>query len=137
MANLAQKRAKSWLEKGQLRPTSQRLILAELLVGDGKNCHITAEQLFEKATKKGKISLATVYNTLHAFCASGLMKEITIDIHKSYFDTRIDEHPHFYWEDGTLSDAPKQELKFNKIPSHPEGTEIIGIDVVIRLRNIA
>ena len=74
-------------------------------------------------------------STLRAFCEAGLMREITVDGSKSYFDTRIDDHPHFYWEDdATLSDAPADELQISRLPDAPEGAEIAKVDVVIRLR---
>ena len=82
---------------GGLRPTRQRLALAELLVGDGMNRHVTAESLYALSADAGeKVSLATVYNTLRAFCDAGLMNEVVVDGSKSYFDTRTDDHPHFY-----------------------------------------
>ncbi|MBL4812712.1 MAG: transcriptional repressor [Rhodobacteraceae bacterium] len=129
-------RSTSWLAGGEVRPTRQRLALATLLVGDGQNRHVTAEGLFEAALASGeKVSLATVYNTLGAFCAAGLLREITVDGSKSYFDTNITDHPHFYWEDsGMLCDAPAQELEFRRLPGAPEGAEIASVDVVIRLR---
>jgi Fur family iron response transcriptional regulator len=126
----------SWLAKAGLRPTRQRVTLAGLLVGDGKHRHVTAESLFEAAKKQGEaVSLATVYNTLRAFCDVGLMQEVTVDGSKSYFDTNTGEHPHFYWEDdGTLTDAPSDKLVIAKLPDAPEGAEIASVDVVIRLR---
>ncbi|WP_425445247.1 Fur family transcriptional regulator Irr [Vannielia litorea] len=131
-------RGSRWLEKGDLRPTRQRLALAELLVGDGRNRHVTAESLFDAARAAGeKVSLATVYNTLRAFCDVGLMHEITVDGSKSYFDTRTDDHPHFYWEDTQkLTDAPTEQLRLASIPDAPAGTEIAKVDVVIRLRRV-
>ncbi len=85
-----------WLAKGKVRPTKQRVALANLLVGDGQDRHVTAESLFESAQGSGeKVSLATVYNTLRCFCDAGLMQEITVDGTRSYFDTRMDDHPHF------------------------------------------
>ncbi len=82
-----------------------------------------------------KVSLATVYNTLRAFCDAGLMNEIVVDGSKSYFDTRTDDHPHFYWEDShSLTDAPAEELEIASLPQVPEGMEISRVDVVIRLR---
>ncbi len=119
-----------------MRPTRQRLSLAALLVGDGRNRHVTAESLheFSRASDE-KVSLATVYNTLRAFCDAGLMREVTVDGSKSYFDTRIDDHPHFFWEDtGRLTDAPAEELEIRRLPDAPAGTEIGQVDVVIRLR---
>lgn len=125
-----------WLASGQLRPTRQRLALAELLVGDGMNRHVTAESLFALSLNAGeKVSLATVYNTLRAFCHAGLMNEIVVDGSKSYFDTRTDDHPHFYWEDShRLTDAPAEELKIASLPQVPPGMELSRVDVVIRLR---
>ena len=129
-------RGTKWLSGAGLRPTRQRVALAGLLVGDGKNRHVTAEWLFEAARETGEaVSLATVYNTLRAFCDAGLMQEVTVDGHKSYFDTRTDDHPHFYWEDdGRLTDAPARELEFARLPEAPEGAEVSRVDVVIRLR---
>jgi len=125
-----------WLAKGGLRPTRQRLTLAGLLVGDGQDRHVTAEGLFALVGAAGeKVSLATVYNTLRAFCDAGLMAEVVVDGSKSYFDTRTDDHPHFYWEEtAQLTDAPKEDLKITGLPTAPEGTEIARVDVVIRLR---
>ena len=129
-------RGKDWLGKSDLRPTRQRLALAALLVGDGNNRHVTAESLFESAKSNGEsVSLATVYNTLKAFCDAGLMQEVTVDGSRSYFDTNTHDHPHFFWEDDRiLTDAPSEELKIARLPDAPEGAEISKIDVVIRLR---
>ncbi len=119
-----------------MRPTKQRVALASLLIGDGQNRHVTAETLHAASTEAGEhVSLATVYNTLKAFCDVGLMMEVTVGGNKSYFDTRTDEHPHYYWEhDGSLSDAPADAVAFSKLPEAPEGAEIAKVDVVIRVR---
>lgn len=129
-------RSTQWLGRAGLRPTRQRLALAGLLVGDGQDRHITAESLFAAAVDAGeKVSLATVYNTLRAFCDAGLIQEVMVDGAKSYFDTRVDDHPHFFWEDeGRLTDAPADRLKITGLPDAPEGVEIAKVDVVIRLR---
>ena len=131
-----QSRGAVWLGTAGLRPTRQRVALAALLVGDGEHRHVTAESLFAAAQEGGeRVSLATVYNTLRAFCEAGLMHEITVDGTKSYFDTNTHDHPHFYWEDsGTLTDAPSEELEIVRIPNAPDGAEIAAVDVVIRLR---
>ena len=125
-----------WLASGGLRPTRQRVALAALLVGDGNDRHVTAESLYASVQTSGdRVSLATVYNTLRAFCDAGLMQEITVDGAKSYFDTNTGDHPHFFWEDDrVLTDAPAEELKIASLPDAPEGAEISKIDVVIRLR---
>lgn len=129
-------RVANWLKAGGLRPTRQRLALAALLVGDGENRHVTAESLYAlSAATDEKVSLATVYNTLRAFCDAGLMNEIVVDGSKSYFDTRIDDHPHFYWEDShSLTDAPAEELSIASLPQVPDGMAVSRVDVVIRLR---
>jgi Fur family transcriptional regulator, iron response regulator len=126
----------SWLAQGNLRPTRQRLALATLLVGDGMNRHVTAESLYAQTAASGeKVSLATVYNTLRAFCTAGLINEVVVDGARSYFDTRMDDHPHFYWEDShTLTDAPADEVKITGLPAAPDGTQISRVDVVIRLK---
>ena len=133
---LPTQRGTDWLTAGGVRPTKQRVSLATLLVGDGQNRHVTAEGLYEAASKSGEgVSLATVYNTLAAFCDAGLMREITVDGAKSYFDTNMSDHPHFYWEDtASLTDAPADQLEIAKLPDLPEGAEIASVDVVIRLR---
>lgn len=136
MRNTALERGTDWLSRGGLRPTRQRLALASLLVGDGRDRHVTAESLFALSVSSGdRVSLATVYNTLRAFCAAGLMNEVVVDGSKSYFDTRMDDHPHFYWEDtAELTDAPADQLEITGLPEAPAGTEIARVDVVIRLK---
>lgn len=136
MQDTAEHRSIAWLAGAGLRPTRQRLALATLLVGDGIDRHVTAEGLFASARDAGEsVSLATVYNTLRTFCEAGLMSEITVDGSGSYFDTRLDDHPHFYWEDtAELSDAPKAELEIARLPDAPAGAEVARVDVVIRLK---
>lgn len=131
-------RAKAWLRGAGLRPTRQREALAVLLVGDGRNRHVTAESLFAGARAAGEaVSLATVYNTLRAFCEAGLIREVTVDGARSYFDTRTDDHPHFFWEEeARLTDAPAEELAIARLPEPPEGAEVASVDVVIRLRRV-
>lgn len=133
---LATARGTIWLAAGGLRPTRQRLALAGLLVGDGMDRHVTAESLYAAAGDAGeKVSLATVYNTLRAFCAAGLLNEVVVDGSRSYFDTRMDDHPHFYWEDSNeLSDAPAEDLVIAGLPDAPAGMVVSRVDVVIRLR---
>jgi Fur family iron response transcriptional regulator len=78
-----------------------------------------------------------VYNTLRAVCDAGLMNEVVVDGSRSYFDTRLDDHPHFYWEDSaTLTDAPAEQLQISSLPAPPEGAVISKVDVVIRLRRV-
>ena len=130
------KQGTSWLTEAGLRPTRQRLALANLLVGDGHHRHVTAESLYSAVKKSDEnVSLATIYNTLKVFTEAGLIWEILVDGTKSYFDTRIDDHPHFYWEDESiLTDAPNNELEITKLPNAPIGTKVSKVVVVIRLR---
>lgn len=136
MIETAQQRGTDWLARGGLRPTRQRVALAALLVGDGQDRHVTAESLYAASSQAGeKVSLATVYNTLRAFCSAGLMQEVVVDGARSYFDTRMDDHPHFYWEDSAeLTDAPAEQLRITGLPDAPAGMEIARVDVVIRLK---
>jgi len=139
MTQATQDRSTRWLAQGGLRPTRQRLALASLLVGDGENRHVTAESLFASAVHADeKVSLATVYNTLRAFCEAGLLNEVVVDGARSYFDTRVDDHPHFYWEEThALTDAPADTLEIKGLPEAPEGMQVSRVDVVIRLRRAA
>ncbi len=136
MIETAQQRGTEWLARGGLRPTRQRLALAALLVGDGQDRHVTAESLYAASSQTDeKVSLATVYNTLRAFCSAGLMQEVVVDGARSYFDTRMDDHPHFYWEDrAELTDAPADQLRISGLPDAPDGMQISRVDVVIRLK---
>ena len=129
-------RSLNWVSRAGLRPTKQRIKLAQILIGDGENKHITAEGLFYLVKKSDvSVSLATVYNTLKAFCDVGLINEVMVDGGKSYFDTRLDDHPHFFWEDtGQISDAPSEALEINNLPTAPNEYEITKIDVIIRLK---
>lgn len=138
MTELALKRGAEWLASGGMRPTRQRLSLAALLVGDGEDRHVTAESLYDLSVRSGdRVSLATVYNTLRAFCEAGLMNEVVVDGAKSYFDTRTDNHPHFFWEgENRISDAPAEELELARVPNAPAGAEVTRVDVVIRVRRV-
>ena len=137
MSPLAKERGTKWLASAALRPTRQRVALAALLIGDGQHRHITAESLFAASAEQGeKVSLATVYNTLRAFCDAGLLQAVMVDGSKSSFDTNTHDHPHFFWEeDGRLTDAPAEAVQITALPDAPDGTEISKVDVVIRLRS--
>ena len=128
--------ANSWLVKVGLRPTQQRVSLVKLLLGEKKHQHITAEELFKKAKKaKIPVSLATIYNTLHICSEAGLLNKIVVDKVRCYFDTRLDNHSHFYWEEsGELSDAPGNFLEIKNLPNPPKNSEITNVDIIIRLK---
>lgn len=122
------------LRRSGLRPTRQRLALAELLFSAGDR-HVTAEMLHVDAVAAGqRVSLATVYNTLHQFKRAGLLRELAIDGSRTVFDTNTSNHNHFYIErDGQLLDIPSDSIRVDGLPQPPEGMRISHIDVVVRL----
>ncbi len=124
------------LKAAGLRPTRQRLALAKLLT-EGGDRHVTAEQLHAEAQHAGiKVSLATVYNTLHQFTAAGLLREVVVEAGRSYFDTNTSEHHHFFHEErGDLVDIPVGALTVSNLPEAPEGTEVESVDVIVRIRD--
>ncbi len=126
---------KSMLRDVGLRPTRQRMSLGWILFAKGDR-HVTAEMLYEEATKaKVPVSLATVYNTLHQFTEVGLLRQVAVDGSKTYFDTNVSEHHHFFVEgDNELVDIAGPEVVVDRTPIAPEGYEIARIDVVVRLR---
>ena len=123
-----------FLKKNQLKPTHQRFVLAQLLF-DGKNKHFTAEDLYEKVKlKKNKISLATIYNTLHSFVEKKLLKQVSIKDGKTIFCTNMNSHYHFFNSvTGQLTDIPKNKIKLKTVPTAPDGMKIDSINVVINL----
>jgi Fur family iron response transcriptional regulator len=126
---------KALLRQVGLRPTRQRMALGWILFGKGDR-HLTAEMLYEEASRaKVPVSLATVYNTLHQFTDVGLLRQIAVDGSKTYFDTNISTHHHFFIEgDNAVLDIPETDVVVGRTPTPPEGYEVARIDVVVRLR---
>lgn len=122
------------LRTAGLRPTRQRLALGQLLFG-GPDRHVSAERLHEEALAAGeRVSLATVYNTLHQFRGAGLLREIALNGSKTYFDTNTSNHSHFYLErEGNLMDIPAGAIQVSGVPEPPAGTKVAHIDIVVRL----
>ncbi|MDX1711059.1 MAG: Fur family transcriptional regulator [Rhodovibrionaceae bacterium] len=122
------------LKSAGLRPTRQRIALAKLLFEKG-NRHLTAEQLHGEALEQSvRVSLATVYNTLHQFTECGLLREVVVDPSRSYFDTNVDDHHHFYFENsGQLHDIPSESVRLADLPEVPDGTRLSRVDVIIRV----
>jgi Fur family iron response transcriptional regulator len=118
-----------------LRPTRQRVGLAGLLFRGGDR-HVSAESLHEEAAKSGfEVSLATVYNTLHQFTEAGLLQQVVVDAGRSYFDTNIGEHQHFYYADeGALIDIPGAAIEIAGVPKPPKGTAVERVDVIVRIK---
>ena len=122
------------LRQAGLRPTRQRVTLATLLFANGDR-HVTAEILHEEAVRAGeRVSLATVYNTLHQFKGVGLLREIAIGGQRAYFDTNTSNHNHYFLEaEGTLMDISSDAIRVDGVPEPPENLKISHIDVVVRL----
>lgn len=122
------------LRSAGLRPTQQRLVLGRLLFR-GEDRHVSAEALHAEAVAVGeKVSLATVYNTLHQFKRAGLLRELAIDGARAYFDTNTSNHNHFFIEsEGELVDIPGGSIRVDGLPEPPAGMRISHIDVVVRL----
>jgi len=119
-----------------LRPTRQRMALARLLFEGGPR-HVTAELLHAEAQAASiRVSLATVYNTLHQFTSAGLLREIVVDSQRCYFDTNTGDHHHFFFEDSSeLQDIPDGQIAVSGLPDAPSGTAIKTVDVIVRLNN--
>jgi Fur family transcriptional regulator, iron response regulator len=126
------------LRAAGLRPTRQRLALAHLLF-EGGDRHVTAEHLHDEAEARTiRVSLATVYNTLHQFTAAGLLREVFVEPGRSYFDTNVSDHHHFFCEStGQLQDIPGELVMVGQLPQPPAGAEIHRVDVIIRIRRDA
>ena len=125
------------LRSSNLRPTKQRILIAKNLFDRNKTFHFTVETLNKEINKKGteKVSLATIYNTVEAFTKAGHIKEILTSKSKSYFDTNIKSHHHFYDEDSKeLTDVDYNAVKLSKVPVPPKGKKIKNLEVVIRVQ---
>ena len=123
------------LRHAGLRPTRQRVALGDLLFAKGDR-HLTVEELHEEAVHAGvPVSLATVYNTLHQFTEAGMIRVLAVESAKTYFDTNVSDHHHFFVEgQNDVLDIPVSNLTIGNLPEPPEGMEIAHVDVVIRLR---
>ena len=125
------------LRSSNLRPTKQRLKICQFLFDREKTFHFTVETLNKKINKNGatKVSLATIYNTVEAFTSAGYLKEILTSKNKSYYDTNIKSHHHFYDEGSKeLTDIHYSQIKLSKVPIPPKGKKIKNLEVVIRIQ---
>ena len=126
------------LRSSRLRPTKQRVEIAKFLFEREKTFHFTVESLNKLLTKKStsKIALATIYNTVHAFKAAGHLSEVEVRGNKSYFDTNVSNHHHFYdSETAELIDINANDIVIQKIPKAPNGKKIKNVEVFINLKN--
>lgn len=135
MASSASAPLQEKLRACHLRPTRQRMALAELLFAHGDR-HVTAEALHGEAVQSGvPISLATIYNALNQFTNAGLLREVAIEGQKTYFDTNTSSHHHFYIEsEERLVDIPGGSLRVVGVPDTPSGKKIDRIDIIVRLQ---
>jgi Fur family transcriptional regulator, iron response regulator len=117
-----------------IRPTAQRVRIATLLLSAPQ--HLSAEQILASLRAAGaRVSKATVYNTLNVFAARGLIRQLSVDGSRAWFDSNVDAHYHFHnLDSGALIDVPVPAVEFSRLPPPPAGTEVAGIDLVIRLR---
>jgi Fur family transcriptional regulator, iron response regulator len=126
------------LRSSKLRPTKQRIRIAEFLFNREKTFHFTVENLNKTINKRGnleKISLATIYNTVDAFKKAGHLKEILTSYNTSYFDTNIASHHHFYdGQTNELIDINFNEVEVTKLPQTPKGKKIKDVEVIISLQ---
>ncbi len=122
------------LQSAGLRATPKRIAIGGLLF-DGVDRHVTADDVAMIARKAGvRVSLATVYNTLNQFVAAGLMKRITMDTDRTYFDTNVSDHHHLFFEEGgVLRDIPGDTVKVEGLPPIPEGSRVRSIEVIVRM----
>lgn len=123
------------LRQHGLRPTRQRVELAGILFQDCDR-HVTAESLHDEVNSAGvKVSLATVYNTLHQFTEAGLLRQVIVDASRCYFDTNTGDHQHFFVEnEGLLIDIPGETIAVAGVPAPPDGLSVDRVDVVVRVR---
>ena len=124
------------LRLSNLRPTKQRLKICEVLFNRGTTFHFTINDLAKIISEKlnEKISLATVYNTVHAFKQKGYLKEISINSNKSYFDTNTSEHHHFFDEEtGELIDCNKDDIDIVNVKRKIPGKKVNSVEVLIKI----
>jgi Fur family transcriptional regulator, iron response regulator len=125
------------LSQHGIAATEQRVRIGELLFACDQ--HLTADQIIERLRRTGaRVSKATVYNTLNLFAARGLVRQINVDATRACFDSNVGAHHHFHNVDtGELRDVAVAELEFRRMPELPPGTELAGVDIVIRVRSKA
>jgi Fur family iron response transcriptional regulator len=120
-----------------IRPTAQRVRIAALLLASPQ--HLSAEQILATLRAAGaRVSKATVYNTLNLFAERGVIRQLSVDGARTWFDSNVAPHYHFHDLDtGALVDVPVPEVEFARLPVLPAGMEMAGIDLVIRVRKIS
>jgi Fur family transcriptional regulator, iron response regulator len=130
-------RCEQRLAESGIRPTAQRVRIATLLLSAPQ--HLSADQILASLRGTGaRVSKATVYNTLNLFAAHGIIRQLSVDGSRAWFDSNTEAHYHFHdTSSGALIDVPVPEVEFSRLPAAPPGTEVAGIDLIIRLRRKA
>lgn len=123
------------LRQHHITPTQQRVEIASLLLMQHQ--HLSAEDILAQLNKQQPIvSKATVYNTLNLFVEKGLVQQVIVDPNKIFYDSNVTKHYHFYNVDtGCLSDIEDKAMNLTYLPDLPTGTQAVGVDIVIRIRN--
>jgi len=124
------------LRQTGLRPTRARLRLARLLFCQGPR-HVSADMLATEAADAGfAVAQGTIYNALNAFARAGLLREVTVDGERTWFDTHVAPHHHMVDAGGGLHDIPADAVSLNSLPALPVGQEIASVELVVRLRRL-
>jgi len=123
------------LKRYGVMPTSQRIEVASILLARPQ--HLSADQIIDKLKgKRSTVSKATVYNTLKLFSEQGLVKELSVDSTRKFYDSTTHAHHHFFHvETGKLSDIPESQVSIKGLPPLPKGTEQESVEVLVRVRN--
>lgn len=123
------------LQAHGIYPTQQRIEVAQIMLS--RDQHLSAEQVMQMVNSSSiSVSKATIYNTLGLFANKGLLREVIVDPSRVFYDSNTGNHHHFFnMDSGTLSDIPADQLSIGDLPSLPEGTEVDGVDVIVRIRN--
>lgn len=130
----AEPRIRQMLEAAGVRCTRQRLLMASIVLR--RKQHLSADQVLALANQTRQVvSKATVYNTLGLFARMGLVREVIVDPQRTFYDSNVTEHHHIYNEDdGTLTDVGQDEVRIEGLPNLPPGTEVHGVEVIVRVR---
>lgn len=123
------------LKQHDVMPTSQRIEVASILLARPQ--HLSADQIIDKLKRRdSRVSKATVYNTLKLFSEQGIVKELSVDSSRKFYDSTTHAHHHFYHvESGELSDIPESQVSISGLPPLPKGTEQESVEVLIKVRD--
>lgn len=132
---ISEEEATRRLQASGILPTLQRIQIARILLA--RDQHLSADQVLDKVTAaNGRVSKATVYNTLGLFAKKGVLHEVIVDPTRVFYDTNTTPHHHFYNIDtGELTDIDADKVSLENFPELPKGTVAEGVDVIVRIRD--